>query len=113
MVILPTEGSIDQLTSVFVVPVTEGTKSWVWLMPNMTDEGVIVMPKGGTRVTVAVADRVASAELVAMTVIICGLVTIDGAVYCPPDEMRPTGGDVDHTTAVFVVPVTVAVKFCV
>jgi hypothetical protein len=64
----------------------------------------------GTTVTPAVAFLLVSATLVAVTVTVCGLLSVAGAVYRPPLEIIPTAGLTDHVTAVFVVPVTTAVN---
>jgi hypothetical protein len=61
-------------------------------------------------VTLAVAILLASAALVAVTVTVCGLPSVAGAVYSPPLEIVPTAGLTDHVTAVFVVPITAAVN---
>ena len=47
---------------------------------------------GATRLTVAVADFVGSATLVAVTVTVCEVVTIAGAVYNPAALIVPTLG---------------------
>jgi hypothetical protein len=62
------------------------------------------------RLTVAPPDLVVSATLVAVTVTAWELVMLAGAVYSPVAEMLPTLGLIDQVTAVFVVPVTVAVN---
>jgi len=67
----------------------------------------------GFTVTVALPDLVGSATLVAVTVTVCEVVTVDGAVYSPAVLRVPTAGLNDQFTAVFVVPVTVAVNCCV
>jgi hypothetical protein len=59
---------------------------------------------------VAVEDLVESAALVAVTVTVCGMLSVGGAEYKPPLEILPTAGLTDHVTAVFVVPVTAAVN---
>jgi hypothetical protein len=51
-----------------------------------------------------------SAALVAVSVTVCGEETELGAVYRPVLEIVPTAGFSDQVTAVFVVPVTVAVS---
>ncbi len=58
---------------------------------------------GAVTVTVADADFVASAELVAVTVYVPA---VAGAVYRPEVDMEPPVAD--QVTAVLVVPVTVA-----
>ena len=65
---------------------------------------------GGTTVTLAVAVLLVSATLVAVTVTVCGLLSVAGAAYRPPLEIVPTAGLTDQVTAVFVVPVTTAVN---
>ena len=62
------------------------------------------------RTTVAVPYFVVFAVLVARTVTVCRVVTEEGALYRPVDEMLPSVGLIDHATPVFVVPVTVAVN---
>ena len=59
-------------------------------------------------ITLAVAVLLVSATLVAVTVTVCGLLSVAGAVYRPPLEIVPTTGLTNHVTAVFVVPVTAA-----
>jgi len=59
-----------------------------------------------------VADFVGSAWLVAVMVTVCATLIEAGAVYVPFDSL-PTEGFIDQVTAVFVLPVTVAVNCCV
>ena len=73
-------------------------------------DGLTVTCTEGTMVMLAVAVLLVSAALVALTVTVCGLLSVAGAVYRPPLEIVPTAGLTDHVTAVFVVPVTVAVN---
>jgi hypothetical protein len=61
-------------------------------------------------VMLAVAVLLVSAALVAVTVTVCGLLSVAGAVYRPPLEIVPTAGLTDHVTAVFVVFFTAAVN---
>ena len=61
-------------------------------------------------VTLAVAFLLVSATLVAVTVTVCGLPSVAGAVYRPLLEIVPTAGLTDHVTAAFVAPATVAVN---
>jgi hypothetical protein len=61
-------------------------------------------------VTLAVAFLVVSATLVAVTVTVCGLLTVAGAEYRPPPEIVPIAGLTDHETPVLAAPVTVAVN---
>jgi hypothetical protein len=67
---------------------------------------------GGLRVTVAVPDLALLAALVALTVTVCCKAMEAGAVYNPVDEIVPTCGLIDQTTAVLPVPVTVAENCC-
>jgi hypothetical protein len=66
---------------------------------------------GGIKVTVALADLVGSATLVAVTVTFCWIEIDEGAVYSPADDKVPKIGFMDQVTAVFGVPVTVAVNW--
>ena len=68
---------------------------------------------GAVSVTVALAFCVASAALVAVTVTLCCVVMLLGAVYNPVWSSVPTCGLIVQFTAVFPVPVTVAWNFCV
>jgi hypothetical protein len=65
---------------------------------------------GGVTVTLAAAFLLVSAMLVAVTVTVCGLPSVAGAVYRPPLEIVPTAGLTIHVTAAFVVPATAAVN---
>ena len=58
----------------------------------------------------ALADLVGSATLWAVTVTVCDVVILEGAVYRPAEEIVPTDGLIDHVTAVFLFPRTVAVN---
>src|ERR1035437_8323435 len=62
---------------------------------------------------VALADLDGSATLPAVTVTVCDVGILDGAVYRPAEEIVPTGGLIDQVTAVLLLPKTVAVKCCV
>jgi hypothetical protein len=76
-------------------------------------------PEDATMVTVAEADFEVSAWLVAVIVTVLGEGTTAGAVYrpevviVPTVEFPPTTLFTDQVTAVFDVPVTVAVNCCV
>ncbi len=65
------------------------------------------------RVTVAEADFVGSATVVAVTVTVWLVLIVAGAVYKPVLETVPTAGFRLHVTAVLLDPVTVAVNCCV
>jgi hypothetical protein len=114
--IVPTFGVSDQVTAVFVVPLTVAVNCRVWELVKVALAGLTdteTPPAGGLSVTVAVPVFVVSAALVAVTVTVCVEVMLEGAVYRPAAEIVPTFGVSDHVTAVFVVPVTVAVNCCV
>ena len=66
----------------------------------------------GTSVMTEVADLVASAAHVAVSVTVWKAETTDGAVYRPLLEMLPTCGEMDQVTPVFELPLTVAVNCC-
>ena len=59
------------------------------------------------------ADLVGSATLVAVTVTVCDVRILDGAVYRPAEEIVPTDGLIDQVTEVLLAPKTVAVNGCV
>src|ERR1019366_986756 len=65
------------------------------------------------RLMAALADLVGSATLRAVTVTVCDVRILDGAVYRPAEEIVPTGGLIDQVTAVLLVPKTVGVNCCV
>ncbi len=67
---------------------------------------------GGLRLTVAIDVFVGSATLWAVTLTVCELRIVDGAVYRPVEEIVPTNGLIDQVTDVLVVPATVAVNCC-
>jgi len=108
---VPTEGVMDQVTEVFALPVTSAVNCAVFkalsaalggLTPTLTPP-----PAGGVSVTLALANFVASATLVAVTVISSELLITAGAVYNPFTKL-PIEGVIDQVTAVFALPVTVA-----
>jgi hypothetical protein len=53
---------------------------------------------------------VGSATLLAVTVTVCDVRILDGAVYRPAEEIVPTEGMIDQVTAVLLFPETVAVN---
>jgi hypothetical protein len=101
---------IDQVTAVLFVPLTVAVNVWFCDGSKDTVDGVSETVTGGVSVTVAVADFVGSATLVAFTVTVCALLIEAGAVYRPATLRPPTAGLSDHVTAVFPVLVTVAEK---
>jgi len=64
-------------------------------------------------VTAAFALFVGSAALVAVTVTVCALLILEGAVYRPVLEIDPVGGFNDHETEVSLALLTVAANCCV
>jgi hypothetical protein len=93
----PTSGLIDHVTAVFVVPETAAVNCCVCDGPRLTVVGETdtLTTAGGTSVTVAEALFVESAWLVAVTVTVCCVVMLEGAVY-NPDEVR-----IDPTSSLF------------
>src|ERR1039458_10356063 len=65
------------------------------------------------RPMVALPDLVGSATLGAVTITVCDVRILDGAVYRPAEEIVPTDGLIDQVTAVLLAPETVAVNCCV
>ena len=59
------------------------------------------------------ADLVGSATLWAVTVTICDVRILDGAVYRPAEEIVPTDGLIDQVSAVLLAPKSVAANCCV
>jgi hypothetical protein len=101
---------IDQVTAVLLVPLTVAVKVWFCDGSNDTEDGVSETVTGGVSVTLAEADLVGSATLVALTVMVWELVIEAGAVYRPAAVMLPTCGLSDQVTAVLPVLVMVAEK---
>lgn len=66
----------------------------------------------GRTVMTAFAVFVESAALTAVTETVCGDATLAGGVYNPAAEIAPSCGEIDHETAVFDDPLTVAVNCC-
>jgi len=66
----PTEGTADHLTEVLELPVTDAVNCFVWVALSETEFGLNTTPTGA-RDTVALADLVESAELVAVTMTFC------------------------------------------
>src|ERR1035441_4300057 len=68
---LPTAGFSDQVTAVFEVPATAAVNIWVCDGVRVTLPGVNATLTGGASDTLALADLVESATLVAVTVTRC------------------------------------------
>ena len=77
---LPTAGLSDQVTAVFRVLATVDVKAWVCDCPRAAVVGVNETLTGGDSDTLALADLVESATLVAVTVMVCALAIEAGAV---------------------------------
>ena len=98
----------------FEVPVTDALKSCV---PEVGTDALVgaMLNKTATAATIAAfaeADLVGSATLIAFTVTVAGVGTLDGGIYSPLLEIVPHAASVQpapltaHVTAVFEVPVT-------
>ena len=97
-----------QVTAVLVVPLTVAVNCCVPPVVSEAVVGLIATATGTVTVTVAEADFVVSATLVAVTVYVPA---VAGAVYRPAVVIVPPVAL--HVTLVLVVPVTVAVNCCV
>lgn len=76
------------------------------------DDDKLAMVGGGLRVIVAEPLFVVSAALVAVTVTVCWVATVEGAVYRPELSMVPVFGLTLQVTAVLLVFETIAAKCC-
>ena len=77
---LPTAGFSDQVTAVFEVFATVAVNACVCAGARVTLPGVNATLTGGASDTLALADLVEFATLVAVTVTVCALVIEAGAV---------------------------------
>ena len=77
---LPTAGLSDQVTAVLELFDTVAVKAWVCEVVSVTLPGVNATLTGGASDTLALADLVESAALVAVTVTVCALGIEAGAV---------------------------------
>jgi hypothetical protein len=111
LVTVPKFGDKTYITPVLLDPVTVALNCCVWFTLNDADVGASVIVTGMS-VMVAVAVLVLSAELVAVSVMVCVEAIVAGAVYNPPLVTVPTFGDNVYVTAVLLDPVTVAVNGC-
>ena len=73
-------GLSDQVTPLLVEPLTVAVNCWVWERVIDAVEGVTDTETVGVSATVAVADLVGSATLVACTVTVCAAAMLAGAV---------------------------------
>lgn len=110
MLIVPTFGLSVHVIAVLEVLATVAVNCCVPLATRLTAVGATVRVTGGISVTVAVADLVVSALLVAITTTDCVLEIEVGAVYIPLVLIAPTLGLIVHPTPVVAVLVTAAVN---
>jgi hypothetical protein len=68
------------VTAVFDAPLTLAVNCWVWEAVRNAVNGLRETVTGGARATLALADCVGSAALVALTVTVCPLEIEAGAV---------------------------------
>jgi hypothetical protein len=113
--IVPTPAGLAvHVTDWLVLFATVAVKLCVPLAYSVAVPGTTLTDTGGSSVIVAEADLVESAWLVAVTVTVCCVVIVAGAVYTPLALIVPTpSGLIVHVTAWFVLFATVAVKLCV
>lgn len=114
--IVPTDGLIDQVTAVLVVPVILADRATLPPTPMVAvvGETAIVTALGGVdggdKVTAEDATLEPSATDVAVIVTVCAAEIDAGAVYRPEAVSVPTEGDIVHVAPVWELPVTVAVN---
>lgn len=111
LVKVPSDGDMDQLTLVFVDPVTVAASVVDCPPVSVAVAGVTAIDTAavGFSDMAALAVLVPSAALVAFTVTVCAAVMEAGALYTPA-LMVPTAGDKLQVTVLFVEPFTVAAK---
>src|ERR1017187_7259236 len=114
---VPVAGAIDQVTPVEVAPVTVAVNVCPCDGSMVAAVGVTETVTAEVMVTLAEADSVGSAPLVAVTVTVWEPEIEAGAVYRPAEEMAPTDGLIAHVTAFLtrprLLPETVVVNCCV
>ena len=91
----------------FVAPSTVALNWLDWPAPSEIEEGAKPIVTG-TRLTLALAELVGSAALVAVTRTVCLALTVVGAAYMPLLTDPAPEGETDHDTAVLGVLFTVA-----
>ena len=106
---LPIKGVNDHVTEVFALPVTFAVNCLLWDAERVVLEGLTPTLTTGVSWTVALADFVGSAALVAVIVTDCAALIAEGAVYKPFDSV-PRAGFIDQTTEALALPLTVAVN---
>ncbi|MCE5307117.1 MAG: hypothetical protein LLG20_05710 [Acidobacteriales bacterium] len=110
--IVPGPLTTDHVTAVFAAPATVALNCCVPPAAILADVGLILTVTPET-VTVASAYTVGTASLVTRTVSVWPELLPVGAVYNPELEIVPVPLTTDQVTAVFGVPVTVALNCCV
>lgn len=108
----------SQVTDELAAPFTVAVNCWVAKLATLAVLGntlTVLAPVVAVTVTLADPDLVESACEIAVTLTVAGFGTVAGAVYSPPLEMLPFAAPplTLQATAVFDVPVTVAVNCCV
>jgi hypothetical protein len=78
--IVPTAGLSVHVTALLEVPPTVAVYCRVWAAVRVAESGVNEIVTVGVSVTVALADLVGSATLVAFTVTVCAAAMVAGAV---------------------------------
>ena len=109
---VPVLGLNVHVTAVLLVLFTVAVNCCVCPAVSVVLAGLTDTATAGVSVITAVAFFVESAELVAVTVTVCWLLTEEGAVYSPEELMLPVLGLSVHFTAVLLVLLTVAVNCC-
>lgn len=107
----------SQVTDVLAAPFTVAVNCWVPKLATLAvlgDTLTVLAPVAAVTVTLADPNFVESACETAVTLTVAGFGTAAGAVYIPPLEMVPLEAPplTLQVTAVFDVPVTVAVNCC-
>jgi hypothetical protein len=80
LTIVPTAGEIDHVADVLAEPVIEAVNCWVCAAESVVEVGETLTPTVGDNEIVTDAVLVESAALVAVTVTVCAVVMLDGAV---------------------------------
>jgi hypothetical protein len=81
---------LDQVTAVFEAPVMVAVNAADWPLVSEIHVGLTEIPTRGIKVTVA--ESVEWPGSMASTVTVVTVVTLEGALYSPVDEMVPTLG---------------------
>ena len=107
----PATGLTDHVTALFALLVTIAVSCAVWPLFSAVFAGLTLTATEGSSVIAVDEDAVVSAKLVAVTVTVCAVVMVAGAVYRPGVLIEPRAtGLIVHVTALLAVLVTVAVS---